>query len=77
MKAHLNRERDRELYKLSQYLKEIAKLDDFSGLNHKHWERYALIEQLNSIICIVVVAYFKPTAPARPEQPFTRKYEIY
>uniref|UniRef100_A0A3Q4GNT4 Ubiquitin-like domain-containing CTD phosphatase 1 n=1 Tax=Neolamprologus brichardi TaxID=32507 RepID=A0A3Q4GNT4_NEOBR len=40
MKAHLNRERDRELYKLSQYLKEIAKLDDFSGLNHKHWERY-------------------------------------
>lgn len=40
MKAHLNREKDRELYKLSQYLKEIAKLDDFSGLNHKHWERY-------------------------------------
>lgn len=41
MKAHLNREKDRELYKLSQYLKEIAKLDDFSGLNHKHWERWA------------------------------------
>ncbi|XP_032390553.1 ubiquitin-like domain-containing CTD phosphatase 1 isoform X2 [Etheostoma spectabile] len=40
MKAHLNREKDRELYKLAQYLKEIAKLDDFSGLNHKHWERY-------------------------------------
>nr|XP_009296658.2 ubiquitin-like domain-containing CTD phosphatase 1 [Danio rerio] len=40
MKAHLNREKDKELYKLSQYLKEIAKLDDFSGLNHKHWERY-------------------------------------
>ncbi|KAA8586776.1 hypothetical protein FQN60_000612 [Etheostoma spectabile] len=39
MKAHLNREKDRELYKLAQYLKEIAKLDDFSGLNHKHWER--------------------------------------
>ncbi|CAG08865.1 unnamed protein product [Tetraodon nigroviridis] len=39
MKAHLNREKDRELYKLSQYLKEIAKLEDFSGLNHKHWER--------------------------------------
>ncbi|XP_075887921.1 ubiquitin-like domain-containing CTD phosphatase 1 isoform X2 [Nelusetta ayraudi] len=40
MKAHLNREKDKELHKLSQYLKEIAKLDDFSGLNHKHWERY-------------------------------------
>lgn len=39
MKAHLNREKDRELYKLAQYLKEIAKLDDFNGLNHKHWER--------------------------------------
>uniref|UniRef100_A0A8C1CSZ4 FCP1 homology domain-containing protein n=1 Tax=Cyprinus carpio carpio TaxID=630221 RepID=A0A8C1CSZ4_CYPCA len=40
MKAHLNREKDKELHKLSLYLKEIAKLDDFSGLNHKHWERY-------------------------------------
>lgn len=40
MKAHLNREKDKELYKLSHYLKEIAKLEDFSGLNHKHWERY-------------------------------------
>ncbi|KAK1882381.1 Ubiquitin-like domain containing CTD phosphatase 1 [Dissostichus eleginoides] len=40
LKAHLNREKDRELYKLAQYLKEIAKLEDFSGLNHKHWERY-------------------------------------
>uniref|UniRef100_A0A3P9NP54 Ubiquitin-like domain-containing CTD phosphatase 1 n=1 Tax=Poecilia reticulata TaxID=8081 RepID=A0A3P9NP54_POERE len=39
MKAHLNREKDRELSKLAQYLKEIAKLEDFSGLNHKHWER--------------------------------------
>lgn len=42
MKAHLNREKDKELYKLSLYLKEIAKLDDFSGLNHKHWERYTV-----------------------------------
>nr|XP_015204796.1 PREDICTED: ubiquitin-like domain-containing CTD phosphatase 1 [Lepisosteus oculatus] len=40
MKAHLNRDKDRELFKLSQYLKEIAKLEDFSDLNHKHWERY-------------------------------------
>ncbi|XP_019747522.1 ubiquitin-like domain-containing CTD phosphatase 1 [Hippocampus comes] len=40
MKAHVNREKDRELQKLSEYLKEIATLDDFSALNHKHWERY-------------------------------------
>ncbi|MEE6478236.1 hypothetical protein FKM82_011789 [Ascaphus truei] len=40
MKAHLNRDKDKELLKLSQYLKEIAKLEDLSDLNHKHWERY-------------------------------------
>ncbi|XP_008819878.1 ubiquitin-like domain-containing CTD phosphatase 1 [Nannospalax galili] len=40
MKAHLNREKDKELLKLTQYLKEIAKLDDFLELNHKYWERY-------------------------------------
>uniref|UniRef100_F6QEE8 Ubiquitin-like domain-containing CTD phosphatase 1 n=1 Tax=Xenopus tropicalis TaxID=8364 RepID=F6QEE8_XENTR len=38
MKAHLNRDKDKELLKLSQYLKEIAQLDDLSELNHKHWE---------------------------------------
>ncbi|TRZ22254.1 hypothetical protein HGM15179_004824 [Zosterops borbonicus] len=38
MKAHLNRDKDKELLKLTQYLKEIAKLDDFLELNHKHWE---------------------------------------
>ncbi|CAK7303529.1 ubiquitin-like domain-containing CTD phosphatase 1 isoform X2 [Pongo pygmaeus] len=40
MKAHLNRDKDKELLKLTQYLKEIAKLDDFLDLNHKYWERY-------------------------------------
>ncbi|XP_043925289.1 ubiquitin-like domain-containing CTD phosphatase 1 [Protopterus annectens] len=40
MKAHLNRDKDKELLKLSQYLKEIAKLEDLSELNHKHWERF-------------------------------------
>ncbi|KAM4800382.1 ubiquitin-like domain-containing CTD phosphatase 1 [Urocitellus parryii] len=40
MKAHLNRDKDKELLKLTQYLKEIAKLDDFLELNHKYWERY-------------------------------------
>uniref|UniRef100_A0A3B3D902 Ubiquitin-like domain-containing CTD phosphatase 1 n=1 Tax=Oryzias melastigma TaxID=30732 RepID=A0A3B3D902_ORYME len=44
MKAHLNREKDKELYKLAQYLKEIAKLEDFSGLNHKHWEKYVYVK---------------------------------
>ncbi|XP_061658550.1 ubiquitin-like domain-containing CTD phosphatase 1 [Syngnathoides biaculeatus] len=39
-KAHVNREKDRELQKLSEYLKEIAALDDFTALNHKHWEKY-------------------------------------
>ena len=40
MKAHLNRDKDKELLKLTQYLKEIAKLDDFLDLNHIYWERY-------------------------------------
>ncbi|KAL6043407.1 hypothetical protein STEG23_007987 [Scotinomys teguina] len=40
MKAHLNRDKDKELVKLTQYLKEIAKLDDFLELNHKYWERF-------------------------------------
>ncbi|XP_072923981.1 ubiquitin-like domain-containing CTD phosphatase 1 isoform X2 [Hemitrygon akajei] len=40
MKAHLNRDKDMELLKLSQYLKEIGKLEDFTELNHKYWERY-------------------------------------
>ncbi|MBZ3891704.1 Ubiquitin-like domain-containing CTD phosphatase 1 [Sciurus carolinensis] len=40
MKAHLNRDKDKELLKLTQYLKEIAKLDDFLELNHKYWESW-------------------------------------
>ena len=38
--AHLNRHKDRELLKLSDYLHHIAKLDDFSSLNHRKWEDY-------------------------------------
>ncbi|XP_077182498.1 ubiquitin-like domain-containing CTD phosphatase 1 isoform X2 [Paroedura picta] len=45
MKAHLNRDKDKELLKLTQYLKEIAKLDDLLELNHKHWERYLTKKQ--------------------------------
>ena len=36
--AHLNRDKDKELYYLSKYLRDIAELDDFTQLNHKHWE---------------------------------------
>ncbi|XP_062572249.1 ubiquitin-like domain-containing CTD phosphatase 1 [Saccostrea cucullata] len=38
--AHFNRDKDRELLKLSKYLKDISALDDFTVLNHRHWERY-------------------------------------
>lgn len=37
--AHFNREKDRELLRLSKYLKDIASLDDFTCLNHKKWEK--------------------------------------
>ncbi|XP_063963550.1 ubiquitin-like domain-containing CTD phosphatase 1 isoform X2 [Lytechinus pictus] len=38
--AHKNRYHDKELMKLAKYLRDIAPLDDFSHLNHRHWERY-------------------------------------
>nr|CAG4634946.1 EOG090X0A5K [Alona affinis] len=38
--AHLNRDKDRELLYLSQYLKDIAPLEDLSHLNHRSWEKY-------------------------------------
>ncbi|XP_078033434.1 ubiquitin-like domain-containing C-terminal domain phosphatase 1 [Augochlora pura] len=38
--AHLTRNKDRELLKLSEYLKLIAKVDDFQTLNHRKWEEY-------------------------------------
>ncbi|KAI4296212.1 hypothetical protein L6164_036188 [Bauhinia variegata] len=37
-KAHANRESDRELVKLTQYLLAIAELDDLSNLDHSSWE---------------------------------------
>ncbi|KAI3525626.1 hypothetical protein L1887_04551 [Cichorium endivia] len=39
-KAHANRDNDRELVKLTQYLLAIADLDDISILDHKKWELY-------------------------------------
>lgn len=38
--AHTNRDKDNELYKLSIYLKNISKLEDFSELKHKYWQKY-------------------------------------
>ena len=38
--AHITRSKDRELLKLSEYLRLIAKVDDFQTLNHRKWEEY-------------------------------------
>ena len=37
VKAHLNCDKDKELMKLTQCLKEIAGLDALLELNHKDW----------------------------------------
>lgn len=39
-KAHVNRDNDKELVKLTQYLLAIAELDDLSDLDHRCWESY-------------------------------------
>ena len=38
--AHSSRGTDRELVKLTAYLKSIASLSSFEGLDHKYWESY-------------------------------------
>lgn len=39
--AHLNRATDNELLRLSKYLKDLAvNCDDFTMVNHRHWEKY-------------------------------------
>ncbi|XP_012287773.1 ubiquitin-like domain-containing CTD phosphatase 1 isoform X2 [Orussus abietinus] len=45
--AHLNRDKDRELLKLSKYLELIAKVDDFQTLNHKKWKEYKVKKNRN------------------------------
>ena len=37
--AYENRSKDKELLKLAKYLKLIARIDDWSKLDHKHWPR--------------------------------------
>jgi hypothetical protein len=36
----LNRGTDKELKRLTKYLKEIADLKNFDELNHDRWEKY-------------------------------------
>lgn len=38
--AHLNRDKDKELSKLSRYLRVVARVDDVTTLNHRRWEQY-------------------------------------
>lgn len=38
--AFKNRDSDQELLHLSKYLSKIAKLDDFTPLDHRYWQRY-------------------------------------
>ena len=38
--AHLNRDKDRELSLIGTYLQRIARLDDFTTLDHQNWESY-------------------------------------
>ena len=40
--AHTTRSTDKELVKLSIYLKKIAPLSSFESLDHKHWESYII-----------------------------------
>lgn len=40
--AHSNREVDKELYKLTLYLKKINDLEDLCQLKHKYWEKHIL-----------------------------------
>lgn len=38
--AYKNRQKDRELLYLAEYLRRIANEEDLTTLNHKHWHRY-------------------------------------
>ncbi|GAU98403.1 hypothetical protein RvY_09555 [Ramazzottius varieornatus] len=39
--AFQNRDKDKELVKLAEYLEAIAHLEDFTSLNHRKWEKVA------------------------------------
>ncbi|KAL7157333.1 hypothetical protein ABFS83_02G070900 [Erythranthe nasuta] len=40
-RAHANRDTDQELVKLTQYLLDIAELNDLSALDHNNWESFS------------------------------------
>lgn len=47
--AHINRSKDKELLFLTKYLRDIAVyVNDFSSINHKHWERFSPKKHHNS-----------------------------
>ena len=48
--AHTSRSTDKELLKLSAYLKKIATLTTFESLDHKHWESYLIKNRSNSSV---------------------------
>ena len=53
--AHFNRDKDRELVGLTQYLKQIADVEDFANLNHRKWERYgSVFNDPNFIINLLI-----------------------
>lgn len=41
--AFENRDKDKELVKLAEYLEAIAPLPDFAPINHRKWERVAYV----------------------------------
>ncbi|KAH8020162.1 hypothetical protein HPB51_025226 [Rhipicephalus microplus] len=64
--AHVNQSTDRELLRLRQYLKDIARsVDDFTQLDHRKWESY-----MPKTVQSSATVYSKPTLPADdPEAP--------
>lgn len=44
-RCHANRESDQELVKLTQYLLDIARLDDICTLDHKNWESFGNVKR--------------------------------
>ena len=62
--AHTSRSTDKELLKLSAYLKKISTLSSFETLDHKHWEKYLTKSQLkiNTPSMHVVTNFFARNA---------------
>ena len=48
--AHTSRSTDKELLKLSAYLKKIATLTTFESLDHKHWESFLIKIEATTVL---------------------------